>query len=269
MIHPSIKQTAGSLIVPAADPTRRLIGVLALTSCAALTMLAFRMLYGGTWGYRSLPWDLVLAWVPVPLALAVAATQERVYKPSPKLLLLAFGWLLFFPNAPYLVTQFMHIHPSYAVFDGPLPARVSQFSPRGSIPVWFDVLMLSTFAWTGLLLGFLSLHLVHRAATRLAGPVIGWATVFAGVGLCAFGISLGRFQRWNSWDLLTQPLALLTDVGSRVLYPLSHPRTSAVTVGFAAFLLLAYLSLVALIRVGSPSDARGDGPADAPRPSRL
>ena len=237
-----------------AQPASGLVVVLALSSLAGLAMLAFRMGYGGTWGYRSLPWDLFLAWLPVPLAVAVVRAQDRDGRQHwLRMLVPACGWLLFFPNAPYLVTQFMHLHPSYGVFEGPLPDAVLRFSPGGSIPLWFDVLMLATFAWTGLLLGFLSLHLVHRAAARLAGPVAGWAMVVVGLGLCAFGISLGRFERWNSWDVVVQPFALFPDVAARLAHPLSHPRTSAVTVGFAAFLLLAYLSLIALIRLGTPA----------------
>jgi uncharacterized membrane protein len=170
----------------------------------------------------------------------------------------AFLWLLFFPNAPYLLTQFMHLHPSYAVYDG--PHRFASLTPRGGVPLWFDVLMLCTFAWTGLLLGFVSLHLVHRAATRLAGAAWGWLLVVAGIGLCAFGVSLGRFERWNSWDLFARPLALLSDVLSRIFNPFAHPRTTAVTVLLTTFLLLGYLSLVALMRLGATS-----GPADQPR----
>src|SRR5688572_18138581 len=174
MLHSRVKRLAAlTLTTASATPARQLMSVLALTSAAGLAMLAFRMLYGGTWGYRSLPWDLFLAWVPIPLAVAVAHYQRHEHSPRAPMLLAAFAWLLFFPNAPYLVTQFMHLHPAYAVFDGPLPGALLRFSPRGRIPLWFDVLMLSTFAWTGLILGFLSLHLVHRAATRLAGRAAG------------------------------------------------------------------------------------------------
>ena len=255
MLHSSVKQSARSLFGTAtSSPTRQLISVLALTSATALAMLAFRLYYGGTWGYRSLPWDLFLAWLPVPLASAMAWCHARERTPWPVTLLLAFTWLLFFPNAPYLVTQFMHLHASYGTFEGPLPEALLRFSPRGRIPLWFDVLMLSTFAWAGLLLGFLSLHLVHRAAARSAGRAAGWAVTVVGLTLCAFGISLGRFERWNSWDVVFQPAPLLADVAARVFQPWSHPRTSAVTFGFAAFLLLAYLSLLALIRLGSPAE---------------
>ena len=245
------------LLLPA-TPTGRLLLVLALTSLAGLSMLAFRMYYGGTRGYRALPWDLFLAWLPVPLAFATLRAHARSGPASPKTVALFVAWLLFFPNAPYLLTQFMHLHPSYAVSERPLPPFLAQFSPGRPIPLWFDVLMLSTFAWTGLLLGFASLHALHRAAARRLGPLAGWSAAVLGLGLCAFGISLGRFQRWNSWDVLTQPLALSTDIASRIFNPLSHPRTAATTVGFAAFLLLAYLSLIALIRLGWPADGSTD-----------
>ena len=246
MLHSAVKRAT-------ATPCRQLLLVLALTSAAGLAMLAFRFAYAGTRGYGSLPWDLVLAWVPVPLACAVARLQERCPTRWARAITLGFLWLLFFPNAPYLLTQFMHLHPSYAVYDG--PHRFFALTPGGRIPLWYDVMMLSTYAWTGLLLGFVSLHLIHRATTRAAGPIVGWATVVVGVGLCAFGVSLGRFERWNSWDLFAQPLSLLGDVLDRVFNPIAHPRTSGVTVVLSAFLLLSYLSLVAVMRLRVPEEA--------------
>jgi uncharacterized membrane protein len=248
MLHSAIKRAT-------ATPWRQLLLVLALASAAGLAMLAFRFAYAGTRGYGSLPWDLALAWVPLPLACAVARSQERNRTPRATVLTLGFLWLLFFPNAPYLITQFMHLHPSYAVSDRPHP--FFELTPGGRIPLWYDVMMLSTFAWTGLLLGFVSLHLIHSTATRAAGAVCGWATVVAGVSLCAFGVSLGRFERWNSWDLFARPLSLLSDVLDRVLNPIAHPRTSAATIVLSVFLLLSYLSLIALMRLRVPEEPAG------------
>jgi uncharacterized membrane protein len=252
MFHSAIKRAV-------ATPCRQLLLVLALTSAAGLAMLTFRAAYAGRLGYWSLPWDLFLAWVPVPLACAVARLQARERTPWLAILALGFLWLLFFPNAPYLITQFMHLHPSYAVYDGPHPFFA--LTPGGRIPLWYDVMMLSTFAWTGLLLGFISLHLIHRAATRAAGAVCGWTMVVAGVGLCAFGVSLGRFERWNSWDLFARPVSLLADVLDRVVNPVAHPRTSAVTIVLATFLLLSYLSLVAMMRLRA--EGNDERPANA------
>jgi uncharacterized membrane protein len=244
-----------------ATPCRRLLMVLALSSAAGLGMLAFRFAYTGRVGYWSLPWDLFLAWVPVPFALGAAALHARPRASLPAILALTSLWLLFFPNAPYLLTQFMHLHPSHAVYDGPLPHGLGRWSAGGVIPLWFDVLMLSTFAWTGLLLGFMSLHLIHRCANRALGATGGWCIVIVGVALCAFGVSLGRFERWNSWDLFTEPLTLLADIGDRALNPVAHPRTSGATLMLAGFLVLGYLTLVALMHfvAGEKQAANAEG----------
>lgn len=247
MLHSLVKQSV-------ATPCRRLVGVLALSSFAGIALLCFRFAYAGRIGYWSLAWDLFLAWIPVPLAFAVARLSDRERKPWLPLLSLAFLWLLFFPNAPYLLTQFMHLHPSHAVYNG--FHRFAGWTPRGNVPIWFDVLMLSTYAWTGLLLGFVSLHLIHRSATRVTGAAFGWFAAVGAVALGAFGVSLGRFERWNSWDLFARPASLLGDVLDRMLNPFAHPRTSAVTVGFALFLMLGYLTLVALVCLGASDDDR-------------
>src|SRR4051794_829010 len=89
-----------------ATPTRQLLSTLALSSAAGLAMLAFRFAYTGRVGYCSLPWDLFLSWVPVPLALGVAGLQQQPRKRWPAMLGLSFLWLLFSPNAPYLLTEF-------------------------------------------------------------------------------------------------------------------------------------------------------------------
>jgi uncharacterized membrane protein len=239
-----------------ATPCRRLISVLALSSAAGLGMLAFRFAYAGRMGYWSLPWDLFLAWVPVPLALGVAKLHDKPRRPLWAMLALTFAWLLFFPNAPYLLTEFMHLHPSHAVHDGPFPSWLAHRTPQANIPLWFDVLMLSMFAWTGLLLGFMSLHVIHRCANQVVGRAGGWVIVFLGLGLCAFGVSLGRFERWNSWDLFTDPLRLIGDIGDRAINPVGHLRTSGATLMLAGFLVLGYLSLVALMHFVAGDEAR-------------
>jgi uncharacterized membrane protein len=124
------------------------------------------------------------------------------------------------------------------------------------------VLLLLLFAWNGLLLGFVSLRIVQRAVSRRAGAAWGWATVVLVLTLSGFGVSIGRFERWNSWDLFSRPAALLADVAGRVFNPLAHPRTTAVTVLFAGFLLLAYVTMLALARFHDGADGnRGPGVA--------
>ena len=222
-----------------------LAAVLFLSSAGGLALLAFRLFYSGTAGYLFMPWNLLLAWIPLSLAVAVEVLRRAGRGAAVPMLAVSFLWLLFFPNAPYLLTEFIHLDPQYAVSERPLRALAS-VSPRRDVPVWYDAVLILTFAWNGLLLGFLSLHVVQRAVRQRLGATWGWATVVAVLGLSGFGVSLGRFERWNSWDLFFQPLAVLGDVASRLFNPLEHARTTAVTLLFSSFLLLTYLSLTAL-----------------------
>jgi uncharacterized membrane protein len=142
-------------------------------------------------------------------------------------------WLLFFPNAPYIVTDLKYVGGS------------------GGVPVLYDVLLLSAAAWTGLLLGLTSLFLVHAVARRLLGAANAWALVVGVLALSSFGIYLGRVQRWNSWDVFVRPGVLLGDLAQGVLDPLGHPRPIAVTILFTSFLLVSYLVFYSLARLSS------------------
>lgn len=242
--------------------------VLVLSSAAAMALVAFRVFYSGTGGYAFMPWNLFLAWVPLWLAIPVAhlARARRVNWPA--LSALTFAWLLFFPNAPYLVTEFIHLSPHHAPAQRPI-GLLHGLSPHRAVPPWYDAILIFACAWNGLLLGFVSLRIVQATVRRLAGSAWGWAAVVAVIGLGSFGVSLGRFQRWNSWDLFSQPLALLADVTGRVLNPLDHPRTTAVTVLMSGVLVMVYVGAVVL---GDGRDAEGRLlalPEEAGRPGEV
>jgi uncharacterized membrane protein len=135
---------------------------------------------------------------------------------------------LFFPNSPYIVSDLIHL------------------GPRNGVPVWFDTIMIFSFAWNGLILGFLSLWLVQQLMAGWLGCTASWLLVAGTLGATGFGIYLGRFQRWNSWDILVDPIGLLRDVALRVRNPVDYPRTLGVTILFAGFLMVAYLTLTLL-----------------------
>ena len=61
-----------------------------------------------------------------------------------------------------------------------------------------------------------------------------------------FGIYLGRFLRFNSWDVLFKPRQLYHDIGLWVANPLANPNALAFPVLFATFLFVTYLMLYAL-----------------------
>jgi uncharacterized membrane protein len=217
-------------IVDLSPGQRALLGTLALSSAVGVSMYASRVLYTRSLAYAFLVWNIVLAWVPLLIAWALHATDASGARPSrARRLVLLSLWLLFFPNAPYIATDFLHV------------------APRPGVPMWFDVLLVMTFAWNGLMLGFCSLFLVHDVVRRRRGELAGWIVSIGALVLAAFGIYLGRFGRWNSWDLLARPHELLADIAGRLSHPLSHPRTLAVTLSYGTFLVLAYLTLCGFV----------------------
>lgn len=143
-------------------------------------------------------------------------------------------WLLFLPNAPYILTDFIHL------------------KYRPPVPLWYDVLMLFSCAGTGLLLGYGSVMLVQRDLARRHGPRAGWIAAGAALVLSAFGIYLGRFLRWNSWDALTDPVPLFAEIAEHLTNPFHHPRTFGVTILYGVALLLGYVALHVLGETAVP-----------------
>ena len=117
---------------------------------------------------------------------------------------------------------------------------------QGNRLLWLDLIALQAFAWTGLALGFVSLDIVQRVVARHVGRVASWVFAAAVMGLSAFGIYLGRFQRWNSWDVVRDPLGLFSDVAHMVLHPFAHAHVVAFSAVLGAFLLTAYLVVQSL-----------------------
>ena len=170
---------------------------------------------------RFFVWNLVLACIPVFFAVRFAAVRRRIW-----LIPLGLGWLAFLPNAPYLVTDLVH-----------LGSRVE---------LWRHVMQYGVAAWTGTLLGAVSMHLVHRRIKREFGAATGWLAVVVSVGLCAIGVVIGRFQRWNSWDLLTRPDAVAATTLDWVRSPLAYVQPTSVALAVGAYFGLAYLTLWSL-----------------------
>ena len=205
-------------------PLGRLLTMLALSSALSVALWTARAWYTGNMVFFFLNWNLLLAWIPLGCALLLWR-HGRLRRLNLEALLLCAVWLLFFPNAPYIVSDLMHL------------------DTRPPAPLWFDAVMLFSFAWNGLLVGFLSLWLVQQAVSGWFGRTAGWLMATAALAAAGFGVYLGRFERWNSWDLVVDPLGLAHNVARQILHPLAQPRTLAVTALFASFLLIAYLTL--------------------------
>ncbi len=196
---------------------------LGVLSMFMLAMIAFQTIYAGNSENLAMAWNLFLAWIPFVLALIIYDRGTPDASSPTALGVAAVLWLLFLPNAPYVVTDLKYI-------DG--------FSGASAL---YNVVLLASAAGTGLLLGLTSLFLMHAVARRLVGGFNAWALVVGALGLSSFGIYLGRVQRWNSWDVFVRPGSLFSEIADGLLHPLSHPRPIAVTIVFTSFLLGSYL----------------------------
>ena len=197
-----------------------LVNWIAFACLFCLALLAGRIRWSGHTSFYFLSWNLALAAIPLMFSAAALGLSRAHWKYMS--LAMLFPWLLFLPNAPYILTDLMHL------------------KVRAPIPLWYDLVMLLSFALTGLLLGFLSMVCAERVLlTMFRRPVV-MAIHGAVLFLCGFGIYLGRFLRWNSWEIGTRPKSFLYVVGDRVLDPTEHGKTWAVTFLIGTLLIIMY-----------------------------
>ncbi len=199
--------------------------LLASATIFSVAIWRVRADYSGTYHYQFLIWNLFLAWIPFIISYftyIVKLTRKQIYFVIPTAALL---WLIFFPNAPYILTDFQHL---------------SKIQWR-DLPVWYDVMMLVWFAFTGLLLGIVSLFLMQEIVRREFGRWVGWGFVAVVAGLTGVGVYAGRFLRVNSWQIFSDPKDL-------ALYTIRSAHGSGLgSIGFVtlftAFFLFLYITL--------------------------
>jgi len=194
----------------------KLLMLLTIFCGVLITTLSF---YTDNFTYLFLGWNLFLAWVPLLFSL-IWKHRLALSKPLAKWkqLGLFFLWLLFWPNAPYLITDLVHLN--------------KWFNPAQ----WMDILLFFAAAATGLLVGMYSLHKVHQLLNRNFTNLFSWCIVLASIILSSYGIYLGRVQRWNSWDIVTRPFHLIKDA----FIQLGTTEAWTIIIGFSLFLSLSY-----------------------------
>jgi uncharacterized membrane protein len=204
---------------------------LILASGLAVTFYSLRVLYAHNWNYRNLMWNLVLAWVPYGLSF-LAATFHRLFPKQWWLIpLTALPWLAFFPNAPYMVTDFYHL------------------AQRPPVPFWYDIGLITIFSFAGLFLAIASLRTMHQLVEASLGKLTGWSFALFVLSLGGLGVYLGRFGRYNSWDLLIQPKAVLKDIALQLLNPLDNLGFVGFTLMFTSIMIVFYLMFVSVNRL--------------------
>src|SRR5512138_387744 len=199
--------------------------VLLNIACAVVVGLVLaRIAYSDTGRHTGLIWNLFLAWIPFMLAYfahAISWRRATLYLIIPSI---AFLWLIFFPNAPYMLTDLQDL---------------ARRAPGA--PLWYDVIIIVWSSWTGMLLGVISLYLMQDIIIRRAGRTAGWLFVFVISALSSFGIYIGRFVRLNSWDILQDPAETAQEILGLIIDP--SMRLAAFTLLYTFFFLFIFLLL--------------------------
>ena len=200
--------------------------LLSSASIICISLVIARVYYSDSGRYIGLVWNLFLAWIPFLLAYSAYILSWRRIMAYLVIPIFSFLWLIFFPNAPYILTDLQHLSQT-----------------PGAAPVWYDVIMLVWFSWTGMLLGIVSLNLMQEIIRREFSRGMGWAFVFSVAGLSSVGIYVGRFIRLNSWDILQEPANTADSLWSWLADP------SLKSIGFIGlytlFFIFIYLTIYA------------------------
>lgn len=169
-----------------------------------------------------LNWNLFLAFIPwlISSGILILGLKNRF-----SLGLLIVSWLLFFPNSPYILTDLFHLR------------------LQSGAPIWFDLILILSFAWTGLVYGFISLMDMELLLKRYLNDTLIMVTTVLFLFLASFGIYLGRYLRWNSWDVLNDPSGLSSDIVDRFANPFGYPRAWGMTLLMGVLLNMMFYSI--------------------------
>jgi len=182
-------------------------------------LIGCRILYSGSWLFVFLSWNIFLAWIPFRISHYLEKTGEHQKR---KQVVLFIAWLLFFPNALYIITDLIHL------------------DIDSNVPKWFDAILLFASSTVGLLMAFVSLYRVERMLSKWLSKKWLSPIILLILFLGSFGVYLGRFLRWNSWDIITHPFALLATIAERVIFPMEHFKTWGVTGILTVFFYILY-----------------------------
>jgi len=195
----------------------------------SVMLLLLRTIYAGQITFYFLLWNLFLAFIPFYLSNTLMQRPAWI-ESKWKFSLVFIGWLLFIPNSFYMLTDLFHLYDSHA------------------LPRWFDLLLIFCFAWNALLFGILSVRHMEKimhARWPFRNELL---FIYPVMVLNAAGIYIGRYLRYNSWDIISNPFRLFLDIGHILLHPIECKNAWAMVLIFSFFLTIIYGTLRKLSR---------------------
>jgi len=180
------------------------------------SLIVFRCIYSGSLMYLFLAWNLFLAAIPLSVSSVLICSEKKFHW------MLFITWILFFPNALYIITDLLHL------------------KERNDIPLWFDIILIFSATINGLIMAYLSLSQMEFFLKSKFSNTITKVVLSTSLVVCSFGVYVGRFLRWNSWDIFLDPYKLFSELIQPFIHPFQHPRTWAMTIILSFFFNIFY-----------------------------
>lgn len=213
------KRNVGNILKTLFPKQAHSLSILFMLMFFSFVILFFRIAITKTLYYTFLVWNIFLAIIPYVITMYLS-DKKKLNKIS---FILAFGaWLAFLPNAPYIITDLYHL--SRSTFN----------------IIWIDTLVISAFAITGMLLFYFSLFQMKNLLLSFLRRKVSEALITTTIFLSAFGVYIGRFLRYNSWQILSHPQQLFSDIINMILHPITNREVWLFTFLFGFFLQLGY-----------------------------
>jgi uncharacterized membrane protein len=196
--------------------------VLLLSTLFGIGLSLFRIFYTGKFMFLGLSWNLLLAFIPYAISNTLVRRIDWIENKW-KFSMMVFGWLIFIPNSFYIITDLFHLE------------------QHDYIPLWFDLVLIFSFAWNGLLLGILSMRQMEKIwQAKWKGDEL--LFIYPVMLLNALGIYIGRYLRYNSWDIISDPFDLSGDIIYLLIHPIRNRFDWSMIFCFSVFMTLLYLS---------------------------
>lgn len=198
--------------------------ILMLSCLFSVGLTAARVVYTGELLFVWLNWNLFLAFVPYAISRFIQQRPQWI-RNNKKFFIVFISWLLFIPNSFYIITDLFHL------------------GSRLPVPLWYDLALILSFVWNGLVLGILSVRQMERIIESKYKLASEWLFVYPMMLLNAFGIYVGRFLRYNSWDVITNPSRLLNDIIYLIIHPLRNRFDWSMILCYSVFMTLIYITI--------------------------
>jgi len=199
-------------------------GMLTVSLVFSVILVLGRMVATGERVFMFMVWNLFLAYVPYVLSVWLSQTPSWI-KNRFLFAVIFLAWLLFIPNAFYILTDLYHLGWHFGV------------------PLWYDLVLIGSCAWNGLLLGVLSVRQMEKIVQTYFFRKNELLFIYPIMFLNAFGVYIGRYLRFNSWNVITNPFGLISDILGIILHPIHNLLGWGMIICYSVFMTLIYLTI--------------------------